>query len=186
MGDDGTAVGDELLGVPLPFGLFRLQAENLKGGGGGAAHLGDGWTAAPSEKATGQGQSVVRIRASHRNAERLLDGIDSLFHLICGSLFLGVLGNGYRSAVQKLLVGVDVEPAGWRDRQGIASHAPLGGSTCSNFVEPGHQQSADLLFIHYPLAQRGCFGTGVIALHDRAAQRRRHPQPQQATSHRQR
>ena len=55
--------GDELLGVPLPFEPFRLQAENLKGGGGGAAHFGDGWTAAFSEKATGQGQSVVRIRA---------------------------------------------------------------------------------------------------------------------------
>ena len=30
MGDDGTAVGDELLAVPLPFGFLGLQAENLK------------------------------------------------------------------------------------------------------------------------------------------------------------
>ena len=34
MGDDGTAVGDELLAVPLPFGFLGLQAENLKGCGG--------------------------------------------------------------------------------------------------------------------------------------------------------
>ena len=72
-----------------------------------------------------------------------MDGIDDLLHLIRGSLFLGALSDGYRSAVQRPLlgvgVGVDIEPAGWRDRQGIASHAPLGDSTCSDFVEPGHK-----------------------------------------------
>ena len=42
MGDDGTAVGDELLGVPFPFGFLALQAENLKGRGVAAAHRGLG------------------------------------------------------------------------------------------------------------------------------------------------
>ena len=91
MGDDGTAVGDELLGVPLPFGLFCLQAENLKGGGGGTALLGDGWAAASSEKATVQGQSVVRIRAI-ATLQGCMDGIDGLLHVIRNFLFLGALG----------------------------------------------------------------------------------------------
>jgi hypothetical protein len=63
MSDDGTAVGDELLGVPLPFGFFGLQAENLKGRGVAAAHRGDGRTAASIMEAVVQRQSVEGIRA---------------------------------------------------------------------------------------------------------------------------
>ena len=147
MGDDCRAVGDELLGVPLPFGLFGLQAENLKCVGGGAAHLGDGWTAASSEKSTVQGQSVVRICAID-TLKGCMDGIDGLLHLIRVSLFLGALGVGYCSAVQQPLVGmgVNVQPAGWSERQGIPSYAPL-GSRCSEFFRARQQKPADLLFI---------------------------------------
>ena len=63
MGDDGTAVGDELLGVPFPFGFLGLQAENLKGRRVAAAHRGDGRTAAPIMEAIVQRQSVVGICA---------------------------------------------------------------------------------------------------------------------------
>ena len=64
MGKDGMAVGDELLGVSLPFGFFRLQAENLKGrGAAAAAHRGDRWTAASIMKLAVQRQSVEGIRA---------------------------------------------------------------------------------------------------------------------------
>ena len=63
MGDDRTAVGDELLGVPLPFGFLGLQAQNLKGRGAVAAHRGDARTAASIINATVQRQPVVGIRA---------------------------------------------------------------------------------------------------------------------------
>ena len=53
MGDDGTAVGDELLGVPLPFGLFCLQAENLKGGGGGTSFDGPVYPGRPGGSGAG-------------------------------------------------------------------------------------------------------------------------------------
>ena len=62
MGDDRTAVGDELLAVPLPFGFFGLQAENLKACFAVATHRGDGRTAASIMKAIVQRQSVVGIR----------------------------------------------------------------------------------------------------------------------------
>ena len=75
MGDDGTAVGDELLAVPLPFGFLGLQAENLKGCGGAAAHRGDGRTAASIMKAIVQRQSVVGIGAV-TTLKGCMDGID--------------------------------------------------------------------------------------------------------------
>ena len=63
MGNDGTAVGDEFLVVSLPFGFFRLQAENLKGRGAAVAHRGNRRTAASIMKLFVQRQSVEGIRA---------------------------------------------------------------------------------------------------------------------------
>ena len=126
MGDDGTAVGDELLAVPLPFGFLGLQAENLKGRGGAAAHRGDGRTPAFITKAIVQRQSVVGICAV-ATLKGCMDGIDGLLHLVRGSSLPGAFGDRHRGAVQQPLVavGVDVQPAGGRDRQRIAFHAPL-------------------------------------------------------------
>ena len=76
MGNDGTAVGDELLGVPLPFGFFGLQAENLKGRGAAAAHRGDGWTAASIVDLAVQRQSVEGIRAV-ATLKGCVNGIDA-------------------------------------------------------------------------------------------------------------
>lgn len=125
MGDDGTAVGDELLAVPLPFGFLGLQAENLKGCGA-AAHRGDGRTAASIMKAIVQRQSVVGIGAV-TTLKGCMDGIEGLPHLIRRPSLPGALGDRHRHAVQQPLVavGLDVQPAGGRDRQRIAFHAPL-------------------------------------------------------------
>ena len=47
-----------------------------------------------------------------------MDGIDGLLHLMRGFLFLGALGDGYRTAVQQppVGVGVNVHPASWVER----------------------------------------------------------------------
>ena len=90
MGDDGTAVGDELLGVSLPFGFLGLPAENFKGCGGAAAHRGDGRTAASIMKAIVQRQSVVGIRTV-TTLKGCMDGIDGLPHLIVAPRFLARL-----------------------------------------------------------------------------------------------
>ena len=86
MGDDGTAVGDELLGVPLPFSLFGLQAENLKVSGGDRAH----WeTVGLRLSSTGDCPTADRHKDPfHCNGERLHDRCDGLLHLIGGSRFL--------------------------------------------------------------------------------------------------
>ena len=63
MGDESTAMGDELFAVPHPFGFLGLQAQNLKGRGAVAAHRGDDRTAASIMNAIVQRKSVVGIRA---------------------------------------------------------------------------------------------------------------------------
>ena len=75
MGDDSTAVGDELLGVFLSFGFLGLPAENLKARSGGAAHRGNGRTALPIMKAMVQRLSVVGVRAI-TTLKGCMDGID--------------------------------------------------------------------------------------------------------------
>ena len=80
MGDDSTAVGDELLGVSFSFGFLGLPAENLKARSGGAAHRGDGRTARSIMKAIVQWQSVVGVRAV-TTLKGCMDGIDGLLHL---------------------------------------------------------------------------------------------------------
>ena len=77
MGDDSTAVGDELLGVSLSFGFLGLPAENFKTRSGGAAHRGDGRTPLSIMKAIVQWQSVVGVRAV-TTLKGCMDGIDGL------------------------------------------------------------------------------------------------------------
>ena len=90
MRDDGTAVGDELLGVSFPFGFLGLQAENLKGRGVAAAHRGDCRTAASIMEAIVQRQSVVGICAV-TTLKGCMNGFDGLLHLMRGPRFLARL-----------------------------------------------------------------------------------------------
>ena len=152
----------------LPFGFLGLQAENLKGCGGAAAHRGDGRTAASIMKAIVQRQSVVGIGAV-TTLKGCMDGIDGLPHLIRRLSLPGALGDRHRRAVQQPLVAVGGRcPASWGGvtDNGLRSMHPLGGSRCSDFFEPGQEQPADFLFVGHPFAQRCRDCAGVLALHD--------------------
>ena len=114
-----------------------------------------------------QGQPVVGIRPV-TTVEGCMDGLHRLSHLIDGSLFLGSLGDRHRCAVQQALVavGVHLQPAGWFDIHRTASHATLRCFGWSDFFQPGHKQPADFTFVRHPLAQRGRYCPGVLALND--------------------
>jgi len=152
MGDDGAAVGDEVLGRPLSLRCLGFDAENLEARGVAVAQRGDGGTTVSSKKATVQRQAVVGIHPIAA-MKGCMDGIDGLLDLIGGSSLLGTFCDRHRCAVEHPLVavGVDVQPGWWRE-----SH--------SDFFKPGQKQPADLLFVGHPLAEGCRHGAGMLSL----------------------
>ena len=116
MGDDGAAVGNEVLGRPLSLRCLGFDAENLEARGVADVQRGDGGTTVSSKKATLQRQAVVGIH-SIATMKGCMESIDGLLHLIGGSSLLGAFCDRHRCAVKHPLVGVgvDVQPVGWRE-----------------------------------------------------------------------
>ena len=56
-----------------------------------------------------------------------MNGIDGLLHLVGGPTLPGTFGDRHRSVIEQpfVAIGVNVQPAWGRDRQGIPSHTFL-------------------------------------------------------------